>query len=215
MPKPIAVAIRQQIVERHQQGQTLTQLAAELQMPYASVRNVWSLYRRTGRIAPNYQACGRAGARASKRIQRAALWLKRAHPTWGAPLIRLLLQRKWPQEAVPHERSLQRWFRTAGVQQPATGRQPRHSLKRGTHPHDVWQMDSKEGLVLAGQEAASWLIISDEASGGMLAGTVFPHPPRHANQPAAGSSQPASLLCRLGLAAGVAGRQRLALGNRQ
>ena len=192
MPKPIAVAIRQQIVERHQQGQSLAQIAADLAMPYPSVRNVWALYRREGRIAPNYQACGRAGVRASKRIHRAALWLKRGHPSWGAPVIRLLLQQKWPQEAVPHERTLQRWFRAAGVQ-PArqTGRQPRQ-MARGAQPHEVWEMDSKEGLVLSTGEAVSWVVISDEASGGMLQGTVFPHPPCQPNQRPTGASQSAS-----------------------
>jgi len=213
MPKPIAVTIRQQIVERHQQGQSLGQIATDLRMPYSSVRNVWSVYRRTGRIAPDYQACGRRGSRASKRIQRAAVWLKRAHPKWGAPLIRVLLQQKWPQERLPHERSLQRWFRASGVGQRSTGRQPRHSLERGAQPHDVWEMDSKEGLILAGNEAASWVIMSDEASGSMLAGTVFPHPLGQSNQPPTGSSQPAGEFYDLGFATCAARGQRSALGN--
>jgi hypothetical protein len=110
MPKPIAVAIRRQIVEQHQAGETLTHLAQRLEMPYESVRNVWRLYRKEGRSHPNYEACGQSGPRCSRRVYRAAVFLKRLHPTWGAPLIRQVIVDKWEQEYVPHVRSLQRWF---------------------------------------------------------------------------------------------------------
>ena len=60
MPRPIPVAIRRQIVERHEAGEPLTKIAAEVNPAYESVRNVWRLYQREGRITPNYAACGSA-----------------------------------------------------------------------------------------------------------------------------------------------------------
>lgn len=179
MPKPIAVAIRRQIVERRQGGERLKSIAETLSMPYESVRKVWRLYRREGRIHPNYAACGKKGVRGSRRVYRAAVWLKRAHPSWGAPLIRQIIRDKWTEEAVPHERTLQRWFRQADLQapKPKVEGQARHG--RGKAPHHIWEMDSREAIELASGEKVSWLLVSDEASGAVLGGEVFPPRPRH------------------------------------
>jgi hypothetical protein len=178
MPKPIAVAIRRQIVDRREQGERLNRIAADLSMPYESVRKVWRLYRREGRIHPNYQACGKRGVKASQRVYRAAIWLKVLHPTWGAPLIRQVIRDKWADEQVPHERSLQRWFIAAGVQpkKPKGEGQARHG--RGKAPHNIWEMDSREAIQLASGEKVSWLLVSDEASGAVLGGEIFPPRPR-------------------------------------
>lgn len=185
MPKPIPVAKRRQIVERHQQGESLKQIAEDLSMAYASVRNVWGLYRREGRIEPNYGACGRRGVQASRRVYRAALWLKREHPTWGAPLIGQLIRDKWPDEAMPSARTLQRWFRREGLQPQPPKRAGQARRGRGTAPHNIWEMDSREAIELATGESVSWLLISDEASGAVLGGQVFPPRPR---QPDHGTS---------------------------
>lgn len=174
MPKAIAVAIRRQIVERREQGERLNRIALDLSIPYESVRKVWRFYRRTGQLVPNYQACGRRGVQASRRVYRAAVWLKRLHPTWGAPLIRQVIRDKWPNETVPHERSLQRWFVQAGVQpaKPKPEGQARHG--RGKAPHNIWEMDSREAIQLASGEKVSWVLVSDEASGAVLGARVFP-----------------------------------------
>jgi transposase len=176
MAKPIPVALRHQIVKRCQQGESIAQIARDLERPYDSIRNVWTLYRREGRIEPNYQNCGQFRKQASSRVVRAAIWLKRAHPTWGGRLIGTLIQQKWADEYIPHERTLQRWFRQAGVHQRPQGRKPRQRMKRGQAAHAVWEMDSKQAIGLADGETVSWLLISDEKSGAMLQGAVFPHP---------------------------------------
>ena len=46
MPRPLSVPLRQEIVRRRQQGLPLTQIAAELAIPYGTVRNIWRLFRR-------------------------------------------------------------------------------------------------------------------------------------------------------------------------
>jgi hypothetical protein len=99
--------------------------------------------------------------------------LKRLHPRWGAGLIRLLLQQKWPTRQVPHERTLQRWFQAAGLQ-PARQRRPGSKRQRGSAPHEVWEMDAKEHIKLASGHEVSWLLISDEKSGAQLDASVFP-----------------------------------------
>ena len=174
MPKPIPVAIRRQIVERHQSGEKLVQIARRLQMPYESVRNVWRLYRKEGRIQPNYAACGKQGVRCSQRVYRAARWLKRSHPTWGAGLIRQVIVDKWPRDYVPCVRSLQRWFRQSGIHSPRSKRAYQPRKGRGKAPHNVWEMDSREQIELASGQKVTWLLNSDEASGAILSAEVFP-----------------------------------------
>lgn len=177
MPKPIPVAVRQQIVERHQMGERLAQISPELEVPYESARNVWRVYRQEGRIAPNYAACGRQ-VQASRWVYRAALFLKRRHPTWGAPLIRQIIGDQWSTEALPHAGSLQRWFRQAGLNPPQAAVVGEARRGRGRAAHPVWEMDSREGMILSNGEKVSWLVVSDEASGAVLSGEVFPHSPR-------------------------------------
>src|SRR5271157_2449467 len=61
MPRPLSVPLRREIVRRRQQGLLLTQIAADLAIPYGTVRNIWRLYRRHDRegLAPDYRSCGR------------------------------------------------------------------------------------------------------------------------------------------------------------
>ena len=176
MPKPIPVAIRRQIVERHQGGEKLSQVAKELGMPYESVRNVWRLYRKEGRIHPNFQASGRKGARCARKVYFAAVFLKALHPTWGAGLIRQVIRERWPDLQVPSPRSLQRWF--ASKRPKGRKREPAEArIGRGKAPHNIWEMDSREGIRLKNGERVIWLLVSDEASGAVLSHEVFPPEP--------------------------------------
>lgn len=176
MPIPIPVVMRRQIVERHQAGISLSQIAKDLEMSYESVRNVWRIYRKEGRIEPNYVNCGRE-IQASPRVYRAALYLKRLHPQWGAELIRQLILAKWPAEAVPVARSLQRWFQKAELQPIAKARIADARMGREKRVHATWQVDSREGMQLASGQNLVWVLVSDEASGAILSGKLFPpHP---------------------------------------
>lgn len=193
MPKPIPVAIRRQIVERRQKGEKLVQIAKALDMPYESIRNVWRLYRKAGRIQPNYAACGKRGVRCSQRVYRAAIFLKRLHPSWGAGLIRQVIIDKWSDEAVPHARSLQRWFRQVGMRSKGSKKRYEPRKGRGKAAHNVWEMDSRECITLANGQKVSWLLVSDEASGAMLSAGVFPHSQSRSIAGAAGAAASAVL----------------------
>jgi transposase len=175
MPAALAVSKRQQIVESHRRGQSLPAIATELAIPFATVRKVWRRYRDEGEsgLLPRYRT--RSGPRrASSKSYRGALYLKRLHPGWGARLIRRCVQERWPDEPLPQARAIHSWFQKAGlvkkrVRRPATPYHP-----RGKQVHEVWGMDAKEHMQLVDGSYASWLLISDEASGAQLYGAVFP-----------------------------------------
>jgi hypothetical protein len=135
MPQAIPVPIRQAIVQRRQQRHTLRAIAEEFQVSSVTVRKLWRRVRDRGpdALPPDYPRCGRAAPRGDARLIRAACWLKRHHPTWGAVFIGLQLQQKWPECPRPPARTLQRWFRRVGVNR-APMRPPPRTAAGGRRP---------------------------------------------------------------------------------
>jgi hypothetical protein len=192
MPRALPLPLREQIVRCHQQGQPLQQIALQLNLSYRSVCHCWQRYRVLGEagLHNNYSHCGAKQTQFSRDLQQRVLALKKEHPRWGAPLIRLNIRAQFPQASVPSTRTLQRWFAQEGLT-PVRYPRPHLSRPRGQHPHDVWQVDAKERMRLDDGTGASVLNVTDEASGAALGATVFPPLPLGAS-------------CRHVCAAGVA-----------
>jgi hypothetical protein len=118
--------------------------------------------------------------------------MKREHPGWGAGLIRVLLSDEFEAEVLPAERSLQRWFRQAGVGRAPTAQRRTPVVTRGQVVHEVWAVDAKERIRLADGSQVSWLTISDEASGAIVHAEGFPpqalEPRRAATGPSVSSA---------------------------
>ena len=57
--------------------------------------------------------------------------MKRAHPTWGAGLIRLQLQQQFPDQPLPQKRAIERWIQKAGLQ--PTGLSEPQAMLHGSH----------------------------------------------------------------------------------
>src|SRR5262245_57250205 len=117
MPRAIPVPTRELIARRVGAGETIAAVAADLGVPYWSARTIWRRFRDGGpeALAPDYANCGRAGVRADPLLYRAACWLRRRHPAWGAGLIRTLLGERYPARPLPNERTLLRWFADRGL----------------------------------------------------------------------------------------------------
>ena len=174
MPSPIANPIREAIVQRHQKGESLRSISDELNLSYETVKNVWQHWSKTGRIEPNYQQAKTRGTRQFQVRYEQAIQLKRDHPRWGAQLIQLELD-SLSEARLPSIRTLQRWFREAGVSRSATIHQQRvKTVQRGQTVHQVWAVDAKEAIQLQDGSWASWLVITEEASGAILTTSVFP-----------------------------------------
>jgi transposase len=173
MPAPTAMEIRREIVKRHQDGDTLKIISQDLNVPYETVRKIWRHWRRFGKLTANYEQAKQRGTRRYQSVYEEAIEMKREHPKWGAQLIRLTLEKS--HERLPSVRTLQRWFRAAGVSNSAKIQRSRlEVVRRGQQVHQVWAVDAKERMKLADESSACWLVVTDEASGAILGGEVFP-----------------------------------------
>ena len=175
MPCPLPFPLREQIVQRHQRGEPLTWIAADLAVPYRTARQWWRRYRDEGDagLKTRYQNCGPKGPKTAPAIHAAALAMKRAHPSWGAGLIRVQLVAQFLPQPVPQVRAIQRWFHAEGLQPLLAKRPPRES-HRAQEPHETWQMDAKEQMRLGDGSGTSVLTVTDEASGAVIGFAPFP-----------------------------------------
>lgn len=173
MPAAIAVPIRQQMVDLQAQGKSYREIAQQLKQSRHSVRRICTRYQREQTLVPQTERCGHRGICFERLLWRSAIELKRRHREWGGGIIRVLLQQRWPEGSIPSERTLQRWFRSAGVGsavEVAAG--PRR--QRAQQVHQCWQVDAVSHQSLAAGQQASWLSATDEASGALLACSAFP-----------------------------------------
>lgn len=177
MGKPIHYPMRQQIVQLRQTGLTISQIAEQIGLSYWTVRRLLRRLRDRGEsgLAADYSCCGqRSKIRSNALTKRAACWLRRIHPEWGAPLIHLKLVQRYGSEQVASIRQLQRWFRQQGLSRPRSKTKDQQDApSKAKQVHQCWQVDAKERLRLANGQACSYLSIVDEHSGAGLAAVLF------------------------------------------
>jgi hypothetical protein len=177
MPHPTPMPVRQLIVQRAAQGQSASLIARCLGLVPRTVRRLVQRLRRQGPNALNTSRPSRPYLYPPqfRALIEEALQLRRQHSTWGAGLVRVLLHRQYPADLIPAERTLQRWFRQAGLLPAPSGRRAgASSYQRAQQPHDVWQMDAADQVALQNGTQVCWLRIADECSGAVLQTTVFP-----------------------------------------
>lgn len=192
MPAAIPIRMRRMIIERRGSGESYAAIARDLHLPYVTVRGIQRHYQRTGQVEPSYERCRQTDVRKEAVIYERAVALKQAHPGWGAGLIWVELAEDYDEARLPSLRTLQRWFRRAGV--AAVQREPvrRETVARGEQAHAVWALDAKEQIELQDGSRVSWLTISDEGSGAILSATLFPPQALGSGRAAGGESLPAS-----------------------
>jgi Homeodomain-like domain-containing protein len=214
MPRPIPVPVRHAIWRRFLNGQDSPTIAAALGLAQRTVQQLIRRFRQGGQdaVMPSYDGCGTATPKPSEALVQAALGLRREHPTWGAGLIRVMLQRHGPELDPPTTRTLQRWLLRAGLAPAPAGRRSAADSRRATLPHEVWQMDAAEQVPLRTGQRVSWLRIADECSGGVLWTEVFPPRPLERGPAAGRPGAVAAGIHSLGAPPAVPGRQRGAVG---
>src|SRR4051812_18414762 len=116
MPAALPVPLRQQILQRHQRGQSAPDIAWELGLPALTVRSLLRRLKDRGpaALAPSYR---RAAPDPSPPVQQ-AIDCRRLHPSWGAQYIRTRLLRRQPDLPLPRTPTLLRHFARLGLTPP-------------------------------------------------------------------------------------------------
>jgi hypothetical protein len=179
MPRALPLATRQEIVDRHNRGQTLAHIASELAIPYVTVRAIWRAFRDHGPdgLVTGYHACGSSTPAYPDAMIRRACQLRRAHPKWGAGRIRVELLEHHKPATVPSVRVLQRAFQQDGINRPRRRQRPVSSTMQATSAHEVWQVDAVEKARLQTGAEVSWMAVTDQFTGALLANELSPPSP--------------------------------------
>jgi hypothetical protein len=165
-------------------------VAREFGVARRTIRRLYERFDEQGQegISPHYDHCGLQQPRqAAADLLRKAEKLRREHPSWGAPLIRVILAREYRPERLPSSRTLQRWFAKHSLVPAPPGQRPNVAAEHATRAHEVWQMDASELIKLRHGGQVSWLRITDELTSAVLQTTVFAQ--AHFNQVAATAVQ--------------------------
>lgn len=151
-------------------------MAEEFDVSVRTVRRLYGGFSSRGEeaISPGYDRCGaRQPNRTSSQLLGEASQFREQHPTWGAPLIRVMMEQSRHRDRVPSARTLQRWFQKNKLPAAPPGRRPALDDGRAEQPHQVWQMDASEQVSLANGKRVSWLRVVDEWTGAVLDTAVF------------------------------------------
>jgi hypothetical protein len=178
-------AERMEIIERHQQGHSLRQIAAELSLNYYTVRKWWRIYHSKGAsgllaIRRGPPATGILG-RSHPLVKYVALRLKRQHRGWGVDKVLLELKRRpsLQGQRLPKRSALAAYLaqfknRLLRPRRLPTKR-PKPVALTGKAPHACWQIDFKGGEQVVGSNLViAPFMVCDEASGAPLAGFIHP-----------------------------------------
>ena len=173
MPNPIPYDHRIQIIKQHQKGKALSEIAKDLGYSVGGVRKIWKQYQIRGEqgLLLKYDRCGRLSP-FDEEVRELIALVRDGEQ--GAPYIRSLLLHQYPDRLLPHERTIQRWWKVMGSNRPKTVRHRSRKQDWAKQAHDTWQIDGKEQISLRDGQQVSWLNIADEASSGVLDTTVFP-----------------------------------------
>lgn len=176
MPHAIPPAVRQAIRQRRDLGHSAREIATDLQLPCRTVRHLLRALRTRGEQAlqPRYARCGCRSERDTNPLYRQTLDLRAQHPRWGAGRIRLQLAKQASAQALPSERTLQRWLRSQQRPPAPAGRPKEARRERSSVVHEVWQVDAGEQKRLANGQPICWLRVVEECSGAVLQTVVFP-----------------------------------------
>lgn len=178
--KETTQAERIEMVERHQNGETLATIAMSKNRSVYTVRKWWRAYRDQGwagleakdKGPPEVGALGRF----DPMVKYVTLRLKRQHPGWGTPMLRLNMQRQssLANKVIPGDTALWNYLKQFGdrlikPKRLPTKRPQPETPKRGQQPHECWEMDFKGDEWVAGcDKIVAPFAFSDEASGAPL-----------------------------------------------
>jgi transposase InsO family protein len=175
---PVTEAEKEYIFQRKQDGASLKQIAEEIACKPMTARK-WSRHLRDG-TWPRPRGRPPSGVLSTypASVRETAVGIKQAHPHWGPANVRLELkdQLALEEEALPSCARLSALFK-AECPEAVQPRQRHHYRQKPPttvkHPHQRWQIDSKEAIPLGDEDVATVLDIRDPKGALMITSTAF------------------------------------------
>ena len=171
MSNPLSYSHRMQIIKLRESGMSYSAISKEVKCSIRTAQRLWSSYQKKGELGlkTKYHQSGR------KRAYSSAIQAKIEGyngSSVGAPYVRSILLQDYPEEAVPHERTIQRWW-SKGNMECYLPKSTKSTSNWTGEVHHTWQIDGKSELKLQDGQKLSWIKIADEASGSDLQTRLF------------------------------------------
>lgn len=171
MSTAIAYDYRKKIIEMRQGGTPYKSIASTFNCSERSVQRLWKKFQKEGAacLHTKYHLSGRKRSSSQELLDKIA---KVKDGEQGAPYVRSILLAENPSLKIPHERTLQRWWKKEGTNRPV-GR-PKSKANWTNKANHTWQIDGKGHLQLGCEHQASWMKIADEGTSSDLDTHLFP-----------------------------------------
>lgn len=155
-------------------GESMTRACEELGISRKTGYKFWNRYQNTGAYAlvDRSRKPHRFANQLPEQIERTLLKLKRQKPYWGAPKIRELLVRKFPNLRPPAISTVHAVLDRHGLVNCRKRRKPKAqgtTLSSSKNPNELWCADFKGEFMLADRRYCYPLTISDHRSRYLLA----------------------------------------------
>ncbi len=178
----LTIAEREHIYQGKLQGKSLAEVAAEVNCSLSCARKWWRRGRAEGLKGLGRHQRGRPAtgilSTFELEVREQALSHKRSHPGWGARRVLVELD---PDPALsgrrlPRASRLAEFFKACCpdcVASPSPPRPRPTKPPRATGVHEIWQLDSQEGIRLADGAIATICNIRDEVGAAFMASRAF------------------------------------------
>jgi putative transposase len=165
---------RMKFVARLLDGERMSELCSEFGISRKTGYKIWHRYKECGAeaFADRSRRPYRYANQLPMQVERAILKIKREKPSWGAPKIREILRRKYPEIKIPAKSTVHAVLDRHGL---VRRRKRRRNKPFGTplslskNPNDLWCADYKGEFMLGDNRYCYPLTITDQASRFLLA----------------------------------------------
>lgn len=178
----LTIAEKEQVYEAKLAGRTLPQIAQAMDCSVACARKWWRCGHAGGLASLQLPRRGRGPSgllsRCDPQVAAQALSLKQNHPNWGPNRVLVDLQHREETAALglPSRSQLALYFKAHCPECVHTVRRtspPPHRPPRASGVHEIWQLDSQEGIRLRDGQICTICNIRDPLGAAMIASRAF------------------------------------------